>query len=54
MLGAIEIKNIKETLPYLPKGCFKIVDREKDEWLICSTDGKCPKDWKEAINKAIG
>jgi len=22
--------------------------------MLCSTDGKCPKEWKEAIDKAIG
>ena len=54
VFGAIELKNIVKTLPYLPKGCFKIVDKEKDEWMLCSTDGKCPKEWKETIDKAIG
>ena len=54
VFGAIELKNIVKTLPYLPKGSFKIVDKEKDEWMLCSTDGKCPKEWKETIDKAIG
>jgi hypothetical protein len=54
VFGAIELKNIIKTLPYLPKGCFKIVDKEKDEWMLCSTDGTCPKEWKETIDKAIG
>ena len=22
--------------------------------MLCSTDGTCPKEWKETINKAIG
>jgi hypothetical protein len=41
-------------LPYLPKGCFKITDKHKKAWMMCSTDGTCPKEWKEAINTAIG
>jgi len=48
------LKNIINTLPYTQKGCFKIIDKEKDNWMMCSTDGKCPKEWKEAIDKAIG
>jgi len=30
VLGAVQISNIVKTLPYEPKGCFKIVDKEKD------------------------
>lgn len=38
----------------MSKGCFKIVDKEKDEWQLCSGDGSCPKDWKEAIDTMLG
>ena len=31
-----------------------IVDKEKDEWQVCSVDGSCPKDWKEAIDTMLG
>jgi hypothetical protein len=54
ILGSIAVKNIVKTLPYTKKGCFKIVDKEKDEWMMCSEDGSCPKEWKEAIDKEIG
>jgi hypothetical protein len=54
VLGAIQISNIVRTLPYMSKGCFKIVDKEKDEWQVCSIDGSCPKDWKEAIDTMLG
>jgi len=36
------------------KGCFKIIDKEKDEWQVCSTDGTCPKEWKDAIDTLLG
>jgi hypothetical protein len=54
VLASIAVKNIVKTLPYTRKGCFKVTDKEKDEWMICSEDGSCPKEWKEAIDKAIG
>lgn len=50
VLGAIAVKNIVKTLPYTKKGCFKITDTEDDEWMICSEDGSCPKEWKDAIS----
>ena len=36
------------------KGCFKIIDKENDQWMLCSTDGTCPKDCKEAIDTLLG
>ena len=36
------------------KKAIRIVDKEKDEWMMCSEDGSCPKEWKEAIDKEIG
>jgi hypothetical protein len=49
----MEIKDLKGTVNLSP-GCFRVQDSSKKNWILCSTDGACPEDWRCKIHTAIG
>jgi hypothetical protein len=53
VLGSIQLCKIEETIS-AQKGCFKVINKEDLYWLICSSDGTYPYNFKCAVDTALG
>lgn len=55
MVGAVSIKNVVDVQAASGSGdCFRIMDEEKDNWVLCTGGSQEKHEWTCAIKYALG